>query len=77
MNNRISDVLIHTKDELTDEQFKTISKSVYAEEGVVSFSRNECAPKFLILLYQVGKTRAANVLDIVKNGGFQATLVGI
>lgn len=77
MNKQITDVIIHTRDSLTNHQFDEVSRTVYMNEGIVSFSRNSKTPQCLMVVYNAGKTQASNILNTVKNMGVNASLVGI
>jgi hypothetical protein len=77
MNNSITDVIIHTRDSLTGYQFNEVSKNVYLNEGIISFSRNTKTPQCLMVVYNSGKTKASSILDTVRNLGIKASLVGI
>ena len=77
MDKHITDVIIHTKDVLTSYQFDEVSRNVYLNEGIVSFSRNARTPQCLMVIYNAGKTQAGNILNTVKNMGVKASLVGI
>ena len=77
MDKHITDVIIHTKDVLTNHQFDEVSRNVYMNEGIVSFSRNARTPQCLMVIYNAGKTKAGNILNTVKNMGVKASLVGI
>ena len=77
MNSKITDVIIHTKDRLSDQQFTEVSDQVYKNEGIVSLSRNVHTPRFLMVVYNAGSTRANSILRTVKGLGYDASLVGI
>jgi hypothetical protein len=77
MNEKITDVIIHTKDQLSDEQFAEVTDQVYKTEGIVSLSRNIHTPRFLMVVYNAGRTRANSILTTVKGLGYDASLVGI
>jgi len=77
MNSKITDVIIHTKDHLSEQQFAEVSDQVYKTEGIVSLSRNVHTPKFLMVVYNAGRTRANSILKTVKGLGYDASLVGI
>ena len=77
MNAKITDVIIHTKDQLSDQQFAEVTDQIYKTEGIVSFSRNVHTPRFLMVVYNAGRTRANTILTTVKGLGYDATLVGI
>ena len=77
MNNKTTDVIIHTSDRLSEQQFAEISERVYQNEGIVSLSRNAHAPKFLMVVYNAERIRAISLLRTVKGLGYQASLVGI
>ena len=77
MNKSITDVIIHTSDSLTSYQFEELSKNVYLNEGIVSFSRNAKTPQCLMVVYNAGKTQASSILNTVRNLGIKASLVGI
>ncbi len=77
MNTKITDVIIHTKDHLSDQQFAEVTDQVYKTEGIVSLSRNVHTPKLLMIVYNAGHTRANSILRTVKALGYDASLVGI
>lgn len=77
MNSKITDVIIHTKDQLSEQQFAEVTDHVYKTEGIVSLSRNVHTPKFLMVVYNAGRTRASNILQTVNALGYDASLVGI
>ena len=77
MNVKITDVIIHTREQLSDEQFAEVTDRVYKTEGIVSLSRNIHTPKFLMVVYNAGHTRANSILTTVKGLGYDASLVGI
>ena len=77
MNSKITDVIIHTKDQLSEQQFAEMTDQVYKTEGIVSLSRNVHTPKFLMVVYNAGRTRANSILNTVKALGHDASLVGI
>ena len=77
MNSKITDVIIHTKDDLSDSQFAEVSDQVYKTEGVVSLSRNVHTPRFLMVVYNASRIRANGILRTIKGMGYDASLVGI
>lgn len=77
MNNKITDVIIHTQDSLNEHQFNELSRKVYLNEGIVSFNRNARTPRCLMVVYNAGKTRASNILNTLTEMDIQASLVGI
>lgn len=77
MNSKITDVIIHTKEQLSEQQFAEVSDRVYKSEGIVSLSRNVHTPRFLMVVYNAGRTRANSILNTVTGMGHDATLVGI
>jgi hypothetical protein len=77
MNRTITDVIIHTKHSLSEQQLTKVCKTVYRNEGVISCNRNAVTPHCLMLVYNPAATTARNVLDSVTGMGIQASLVGI
>jgi hypothetical protein len=77
MNSKITDVIIHTKDQLSEQQFAEVSSRVYKTEGIVSLSRNAHTPRFLMVVYNASRTRANVILQTVTGMGYNASLVGI
>ena len=81
MNNtttpNITDTMIHTRELLSDREFEALSEEVYRDNGIVSLSRNPHTPRFLMVVYNAARTRSTTILDIVKQHGDQASLVGI
>ena len=73
----IADTMIHTHNLLSDREFKALSDEVYCEEGIVSVSRNPHTPRFLMVVYNAACTHASIILAIVRQHGYQASLVGI
>lgn len=77
MHNYTTDVLIHTKNTLSDDQFSEIASQVKAIDGVVRFDRNPQKPKFIMVAYKAGQVRALSILNKLTRLGFNASLVGI
>ncbi len=81
MNNaktqNITDTMIHTRDVLSDREFEALSEEVYRDQGIVSLSRNPHTPRFLMVVYNAARTRSTAILEIVRQHGYQASLVGI
>ncbi|MFV9616618.1 MAG: hypothetical protein ACNYZG_11725 [Gammaproteobacteria bacterium] len=77
MNSKITDVIIHTKEQLSEQQFAEVTDQVYKTDGIVSLSRNVHTPKFLMIVYNASRTRANGILTTVKALGYDASLVGI
>jgi len=77
MNSKITDVIVHTKDILNDEQFDRMSAQVYKTDGVVSLNRNVHTPRFLMVVYNAERTRAISILQTVKGLGYEASIVGM
>lgn len=73
----IIDTMIHTRELLSERDFEALSEEVYRDQGVVSLSRNPHTPRFLMVVYNAARTRSTAILDIVKQHGYQASLVGI
>jgi hypothetical protein len=77
MNSKITDVIIHTKDLLSDVQFAKMSDQVYKTDGIVSLNRNVHTPRFLMVVYNAERIRANSILRTVNGLGYEASLVGI
>ena len=77
MNNKSTDVLIHTRTTLSDDQFSEISRQVKAIDGVLRFDRNHDKPNFIQVAYTAGQIRAITILNKLTRLGFNASLVGI
>ena len=77
MNDSITDVMIHTRKRLSDVEFDELAAKVYAEEGIVSLSRNVHTPRFLMVVYNAAKIGAGHILQTVTGQGYRAALVGL
>ena len=77
MNSKITDIIIHTKEHLNDQQFAEVADQVYKTEGIVSLSRSVHTAKFLMVVYNASCTRANSILKTVNGLGYDASLVGI
>lgn len=73
----ITDTMIHTRELLSDREFKALSDRVHRDEGIVSMSRNPHTPRFLIVVYNAARTRSMTILETVRQQGYQASLLGI
>lgn len=73
----ITDTMIHTRELLSDREFKVLSDRVHRDEGIVSMSRNPHTPRFLIVVYNAARTRSMTILEMVRQQGYQASLLGI
>ena len=77
MNSNITDVIVHTKELLSEAQFAEVSDQVYKTDGVVSLNRNVHTPRFLMVVYNAERTRANSILRTVNGLGYEASLVGM
>ena len=77
MNSKITDVIIHTKDQLSDQQFAEVSEQVYKTDGIVSLNRNLHTPRLVMVVYNAASLHAASILKTLKHMGYDASLVGI
>jgi hypothetical protein len=73
----ITDTMIHTRELLSEREFNTLSEQIYRDGGIVSLSRNPHTPHFLMVVYNAARTRSTAILEIVRQHGFHASLVGI
>ena len=73
----ITDTMIHTRELLSDSEFSSLSQQIYRDGGIVSLSRNPHTPRFLMVVYNAARTRSTAILEVVRQNGFHATLVGI
>jgi len=73
----ITDTMIHTRELLSDREFSTLSREIYRDTGIVSLSRNPHTPRFLMVVYNAARTRSTAILEVVRQQGFHASLVGI
>ncbi len=77
MSTKITDVIIHTRETLNDEQFNEVAEEVRNDKGVISFGRNQSRPNFLMVAYNAKRTRSIDILKKVTGFGIDASLVGI
>lgn len=77
MNNKSTDVIIHTSIPLSEDQFNEVAKQVKTIDGVVQFIQNNRHPKIVMVTYNAGKTKALAILNKITRLGFNASLVGI
>jgi hypothetical protein len=73
----IADTIIHTRELLSEREFDTLSKAIYRDAGIVSLSRNPHTPRFLMVIYNTACTRSTAILEVIRQHGFQASIVGI
>jgi hypothetical protein len=73
----ITDTMIHTRELLSDSEFSSLSQQIYRDGGIVSLSRNPHTPRFLMVVYNAARTRSTAILEVVRQNGFHASLVGI
>jgi hypothetical protein len=68
MKTTITDVTIHTKDQLSDQPFAEVTEQVDKPDAIISPSRNEYTPKFLMVVYNAAP--ANRILTTVKGLGY-------
>ncbi|MDH5648182.1 MAG: hypothetical protein OEY67_00890 [Gammaproteobacteria bacterium] len=77
MNTQATDVLIHTRATLSEEQFTEVANRIKAIHGVLRFERSRHKPNFILVAYNAGQTRAIAILNKLTRLGFNASLVGM
>ncbi len=77
MSHTVTDVIIHTRNPLSQSQFEVVASQVKHIEGLISFDRSRARPNFILVAYNAGQTRALAILNKVTRLGFNASLVGI
>jgi hypothetical protein len=77
MNHTATDVIIHTRNPISQAQFEAIAAEVKQIEGVINFDQSPTRPKFITVVYNAGQTRALTILNKLTRLGFDASLVGI
>ena len=77
MNTNTTDVVIHTANILNDAQFSEVASQIKTIEGVMRFDRSEYKPKFIMVAYNAGQTKALNILNKFNRLGFNASLIGM
>lgn len=75
--NKLTDVMIHTKHSLNDDQFSEVARKVKAIAGIERFDRSSHKPNFILVTYRAEKIRALTILNKFTSHGFNASLVGI
>ncbi len=77
MKSKVTDVFIHTRKSLSDGEFERLSEQVYADQGIVSVSRNLHRPSLLMVVYDTTRTRSMHILERVRGLGYEASLVAM
>ena len=77
MNHTATDVIIHTRNPLSQMQFEEVANQVKCIKGVIKFDQNQTRPHFIMVVYNAGQTRALAILNKMTRLGFNASLVGI
>lgn len=77
MNHTATDVIIHTRNPLSQAQFEEVANQVKRIKGVIKFDQNQTRPRFIMVVYNAGQTRALAILNKMTRLGFNASLVGI
>lgn len=77
MNNKTADVMIHTHQNLNQDQFEEIASQVKNINGVVKFDQVGNRPNLILVAYNASKVRSLTILNKITRLGFNASLVGI
>ncbi|MET0066013.1 MAG: hypothetical protein ABW076_06680 [Candidatus Thiodiazotropha sp.] len=77
MNHQVTDILIHTRQALSEQAFEQLSDQVYQDRGIVSIRRNIHRPKLLMVVYDAAVTGSMHILQQVRGQGHEATLVAM
>ncbi|MDH5370437.1 MAG: hypothetical protein OEW99_10455 [Gammaproteobacteria bacterium] len=75
--NNITDIIIHIDENLNDQKITEVSNQLSHNKGVVSVGRNPRTPKFLMVVYNTGRTQSKKILNAVTDLGYRASLVGM
>ena len=77
MKCKITDVFIHTRETLSEDQFEKLSERVYGDSGIVSVSRNIHRPRLLMVVYDAARTPSLRILERIRSMGYAASLVAM
>jgi hypothetical protein len=73
----ITDVIVHTRNHIDDNQFEDIRRRINTNDGVVSVSRNSKTPHLLMVVYNAARIRSDKILQAFTRQGYDASLVGM
>ena len=73
----ITDVIVHTRNHIDDNQFEEVCRRINTNDGVVLVSRNSKTPHLLMVVYNATRIRSDKILQAFTRQGYDASLVGM
>lgn len=73
---RIVDVLVMTRQKLSDQQFDVVAENMKTLEGIHEFKRLRHS-NFIRVAYDANKVMALQIINKITRMGFNASLVGM
>jgi len=74
---KISDIIIHIDENLSNEERLSLEKTLRKVDGVVSPGFNANKDHLLMVTYNTEKTNTATLLEKTRAAGYTAQLVGM
>ena len=77
MDIQLADVTIHIDENLGVAERADIEQKLRAVDGVVSVHNSDDRPHLAIVEYDPAKAKSSALLEVVKNSGVHAELIGL
>ena len=77
METKMADVTLHLDESLSHEQRESLRDAILAQSGVMAVSSHDEQPHLMIVEYDPDATNSSSFLDIAKDKGINAELVGL
>lgn len=77
MNTQCTDVVIHIDEELGDDDIHELERDLSCVPGVVSACVNDRARHLMLVDYDPQGVKAGQLLDVVRQHGIGAELIGL
>lgn len=77
MENQCSDIVIHIDEDLADETIHELERDLSWVPGVICACVNDRARHLMLVDYDPERTRAGELLSVVRGYGIGAELIGL
>ena len=75
MSESISDFMVHVGRDLSADEHRHLEKYVHDDPCVISAGFSQHTPHLMTVVYDCECTHARDILDHVRDGGMQATML--
>jgi len=77
MGTALADVIVHVREDLSDDAILSMEQDLRTNDGVISVGHRPGQSHMMMVVYDADITHPANLLNSFRAHGMHATLVGL